>query len=153
LYHKPDYSIRFVLICVCLGLLAVQGNGQSVTVKSAAEDLLSVKQLADSSLADYSFCVRPLQNTGQIAAVLQKEDFNYFAPPLVSSRLLKINLLPVSWTQQYNSHHPFGWNDGVMIPAKGYQTMISAGVYAKVGPLSVRVCNCNRNWYMRLSAV
>jgi hypothetical protein len=84
LYHKLDYSIRFVLICVCLGLLAVQGNGQSVTVKSAAEDLLSIEQLTDSSLADYSFCVRPLQNTGEIAAALQKEDFNYYAPPLVS---------------------------------------------------------------------
>jgi len=139
LRQKLYNMIRWILFFSCLCLLVVKGNGQSVAVKSAAEDVLSVKQLTDTSLADYSFCVRPLQNTGQIAAALQKEDFNYFAPPLVSSRLFKINLLPVSWTQQFNSHHPFGWNDGVMIPAKGYQTMITAGVYAKVGPLSVQL--------------
>lgn len=131
--------IRLVLFCSCLVLLVLRGDAQSVTVRSAAEDLLSVKQLTDTSLADYSFCVRPLQNTGVIAAALQKENFTYYAPPLVFSHLLKINLLPVTWTQQFNSHHPFGWNDGALIPAKGYQTQFTAGVYTKVGPLSVQL--------------
>jgi hypothetical protein len=119
--------------------MVLQSNAQSVTVKSFAEDWLSVKQLTDSSLSDYSFCVRPLQNTGQIAAVSQKEDFHYYTSPLVSSRFLKVSLLPVSWIQQFNSHHPFGWNDGVLIPAKGYQTMVSTGVFAKAGPLTVQI--------------
>jgi hypothetical protein len=30
-------------------------------------------------------------------------------------------------------------NDGAMIPAKGYQTMVSAGFFAKIGPLSVQM--------------
>jgi hypothetical protein len=29
-------------------------------------------------------------------------------------------------------------NDGLMIPAKGFQTLLSAGVYAKLGPLSIQ---------------
>lgn len=48
-------------------------------------------------------------------------------------------ILPLTWQQQYNSDHPYGWNDGAMIPAKGYQTMISGGFYAKFGPLSVQL--------------
>ena len=48
-------------------------------------------------------------------------------------------LLPVSLWQQFNTHHPYGWNDGAMIPAKGYQTQLSFGVYAKLGPLSVQL--------------
>ena len=48
-------------------------------------------------------------------------------------------ILPVSWQQQFNSHHPYGWNDGAMIPAKGYQTTLTAGFFVKFGPLSVQL--------------
>jgi len=48
-------------------------------------------------------------------------------------------ILPFSWQQQVNSHHPYGWNDGAMIPAKGYQTLISGGLFAKFGPLSIQL--------------
>ncbi|HYK77863.1 MAG TPA: capsule assembly Wzi family protein [Daejeonella sp.] len=51
----------------------------------------------------------------------------------------KLQILPFSWQSQYNSHHPYGWNDGSMIPAKGYQTQVSAGIYAQWGPLSVQL--------------
>ena len=50
-----------------------------------------------------------------------------------------IGLLPLTWNQQYNSKVPYGWNDGAMIPARGYQTLVSGGVYAKVGPLSFQL--------------
>jgi len=50
-----------------------------------------------------------------------------------------IRLLPVTWLQQYNSDHPEGINDGAMIPAMGYQTLISLGVYAQYGPLSIQL--------------
>lgn len=51
----------------------------------------------------------------------------------------KFDLLPITWQQQYNSHHPEGINDGSMIPSRGYQTLISAGVFAKYGPLSIQL--------------
>ncbi len=50
-----------------------------------------------------------------------------------------IKLLPVTWIQQYNSLHPVGINDGAMIPARGYQTLFSAGIYAQYGPLSIQL--------------
>ncbi len=48
-------------------------------------------------------------------------------------------LLPVTFTQQFNTHHPYGWNDGSMIPAKGYQTLVSTGVYASLGMLEIQL--------------
>lgn len=51
----------------------------------------------------------------------------------------QVRVLPVIWQNQITSHHPYGFNDGAMVPAKGYQTMISAGIYAKYGPLSVQL--------------
>lgn len=50
-----------------------------------------------------------------------------------------LQILPVTWQNQVNTHHPYGWNDGAMIPARGYQTMLSAGFYLKYGPLSIQL--------------
>ncbi len=52
---------------------------------------------------------------------------------------LNIKALPITLTQQYNTFAPYGWNDGAMIPAKGYQTYLSAGMYAQYGILSMQL--------------
>ncbi len=51
----------------------------------------------------------------------------------------KVQLLPVVWKNQYNSLHPAGFNDGVMVPARGYQTVFSAGVFIKYRFLSIQL--------------
>lgn len=48
-------------------------------------------------------------------------------------------LLPISLKQQYNTHHPYGWNDGSMIQARGYQAQLSFGFYSRIGPLSMQI--------------
>ncbi len=48
-------------------------------------------------------------------------------------------LLPTVLSTKFNSHHPYGWDDGGMIAAKGLQTSISTGIYASYGPLSIQV--------------
>ncbi len=50
-----------------------------------------------------------------------------------------VQLLPVTWQQQYNSLHPQGLSDGAMIPSRGYETLFSAGVYFKYGPLNIQL--------------
>jgi hypothetical protein len=50
-----------------------------------------------------------------------------------------IKILPFDWIQQYNSKTPFIENDAAMIPAVGYQTLFSAGVYLKCGILSIQL--------------
>ncbi len=50
-----------------------------------------------------------------------------------------VQLLPVTWQQQYNSLHPQGLNDGAMVPSRGYETVFSAGIYAKYKFLSIQL--------------
>lgn len=52
---------------------------------------------------------------------------------------LNIKILPITLTQQYNTFVAYGWNDGSMIPAKGYQSLLSAGLFAEYGILSVQL--------------
>ncbi len=56
-----------------------------------------------------------------------------------SNKGLYVRLMPVSLTQQYNSKHPYGWNDGAMIAARGYQTMVTAGVFLQYKFLSIQL--------------
>ena len=48
-------------------------------------------------------------------------------------------LLPVTLTTQYNSHHPYGYNDGSFIPASGLQTQLSFGVALRAGPVQLNL--------------
>jgi hypothetical protein len=88
-----------------------------------------------------SFCVRPVYNTNIFS--VDSISNNHFAQKL--NRLDSVQsskrciLLPVQLNQQYNSHHPYGWNDGSMIPAKGYQTQLSFGVFVNKGILSLQL--------------
>src|SRR5690606_22939830 len=47
-------------------------------------------------------------------------------------------LQPVVWNQQINTGYPYGWNDGSLIPARGYQTQVSAGFFASYKFLSLQ---------------
>jgi hypothetical protein len=48
-------------------------------------------------------------------------------------------VLPISVTTQYNSHHPYGYNDGSFIPASRLQTQFSFGVALKLGPINLNL--------------
>jgi len=47
-------------------------------------------------------------------------------------------VLPQTVIMAYKRPVPISMNDGAMIPAKGFQTLYTGGVYAKLGPLSIR---------------
>lgn len=40
----------------------------------------------------------------------------------------KLTKLPVVFSAQYVSHHPYDWNDGSLLPAKGLQVSLSTGI-------------------------
>lgn len=42
-----------------------------------------------------------------------------------------LRMLPVLLRTRYNQHHPYGWNDGAMVPSKGFQWLLSGGVYGR----------------------
>jgi hypothetical protein len=49
----------------------------------------------------------------------------------------KFSILPIQLNTVYNSHHPYSWGDGAILPAKGIQTLLSAGFFVKWGILRI----------------
>lgn len=58
---------------------------------------------------------------------------------LLKKSSIKLSWLPFSTTQQVSTHHPYSWNDGAMIPAAGYQTMLSGGISLEAGRFSIQL--------------
>ncbi|WP_423147450.1 capsule assembly Wzi family protein [Rubrolithibacter danxiaensis] len=112
------------------------------------EDVYRRAQLNGDIDSTLSFTIRPIfpvsslksNNTFDPDSTLQRERWIEFSGLLQSSKnTFRFQILPLIWQQEYNSSHPYGWNDGMMVPSKGYQTMISGGVFVKAGPLSIQL--------------
>jgi len=144
---KIYYSILTVVICS--GLNLTQTLAQSLPVGTPVlEDYYRRKQLLGELDSTVSFTSRPLfpteafkvHNAFDPDSSLRKEGWLKFDGPLsFANGKGKFQILPFSWQQQFNSHHPYGWNDGAMIPARGYQSLITGGFFAKIGPLSIQL--------------
>jgi len=107
----------------------------------ALEERYRREQLLGRLDSTISFAIRPLhQNALQIRNIYDPDSI------LVPDRSILsfsggegiVQLMPVVWQNQYTSTYPYGWNDGAMIPARGPQTMFSAGVYASYKFISVQ---------------
>jgi hypothetical protein len=116
-------------------------RAQSLSVGTPVlEDYYRRAQLLGGVDSVLSFAVRPLLSN------IELKTKNIFDPDstlkggvfLFGGKHGVFKILPITWLQQFNSDHPYGWNDGAMIPARGYQTMVSGGFYLKYGPLSIQ---------------
>lgn len=124
-------------------------KAQSVPVGTVGiEDYYRRQQLLGKLDSSVSFSIRPLfpaaafkvKNVFDPDSTLSTDGyFKSSGPVRFAKGLGEFQILPFSWQQQYNSNHPYGWNDGAMIPARGYQTMLSGGFFAKFGPLSIQL--------------
>jgi len=118
---QKDLKILFLIAAWSIPLF---GFGQTLPVGTAVlEEAYRRGQLTGQNDSTVSFCIRPL--------------FPDTAFPKGKPFLYKI--LPVSLLTQYTTHHPYSMNDGAMIPARGFETMASVGVFAKIGPLSIQL--------------
>jgi len=104
-------------------------------------------QLLGKVDSNISFTSRPLFSGPSLKthdvydpdSTLKNDNWVSAGPISFAKGLGTFQILPLSWQQQFNSDHPYGWNDGPMIPAKGYQTMLSGGFFVKFGPLSIQL--------------
>lgn len=119
-------------------------NAQSIPVGAPVlDDYYRRMQLLSKVDTNLSFTIRPLfpgssSSVYDPDSTLKHDHWISPGPYLFAKGLGSIQILPVTWQQQFNSDHPYGWNDEAMIPAKGYQTMISGGFFIKFGPLSIQ---------------
>ena len=118
---------------------------QSIQVGSLSDEVARTMQLMGKLDSSISFTVRPLQTNFIISnpCIYSFVDSNISRSIGQSRQFLNrkgsFYFLPISLVQQFNSHHPYGWNDGSMIAANGYQALIAGGIYSTIGPLSVQL--------------
>ncbi|MGB4774733.1 MAG: capsule assembly Wzi family protein [Daejeonella sp.] len=145
-YH-PIKVVFFILVLCLLNITAL--TAQSLPVGTfGLEDYYRREQLMGKVDSNISFTIRPLN-----FSLMNKFPEGYSTEDTLHKKILlisgptswkssdgKINtqLLPFNLQLQFNSHHPYGWNDGALIPARGLQTLICGGFYTTYGPLSIQ---------------
>lgn len=140
---------RIVLICLIFFLLLPSANfSQSLPVGFAGlEDYYRRAQLLGEIDSTFSFTARPFFPRKALSLP------DTFDPDgsLVENRLTNgkgsitfmkgkgfLQVLPLNIQVAYKRPAPISMNDGAMIPAKGFQTLYSGGLYTEIGPLSIR---------------
>ena len=110
--------------------------------ESYLSDFLRTSQLLGDFKSDVSFTLKPF-DIGKNGLEINKKIFDTekYAPTALSflKENGKIKILPIDYNIEFNSHHPYNRNNGSMIPNRGYQHIISAGIYAEIGPLSIQL--------------
>ncbi len=83
----------------------------------------------EQSLTIRPFILTPKLGYDSLLSIIDPEFENH--GHLVEKKHSDIQLLPINFLQKYNSHHPYGWNDGPLSFSKGYQYVASGGVYMR----------------------
>jgi hypothetical protein len=140
---------RYFLFFVLLLSFAVKVLGQALSADfDVLEDYYRRQQLLGNLESHHSFVAYPLfpVNAFESEHPFSPDDkmkafskLNFGSSWQLKSEKFKIGLLPMQWVNQYNSHHPEEWNDGSMIPATGYQTLVSAGFFVDIPFLSIKI--------------
>jgi hypothetical protein len=135
---KLSVKSLFILLISVSPFSHVQSQASGLQAFEEAARSLQRYGKADSLL---SFCIRPIYPVLVSDSIAELYGYPYRIRPNDSLGISshRFVLLPIVWQQQYNTHHPYGWNDGSMIPAKGYQSQVSFGFHLKKGLISLQL--------------
>lgn len=144
--NKKHIDKLSLMILLCL--LNFISIGQSIIVGDIlSEDYLRRSQISGNAKLTHSLMIRPIIQPDSAfwndsISMLQLDTLNGWHRGKFSytffNKKISFGLLPLTITQQYNSRNPYGWNDGAMIPSKGFQILASPGFYFKAGILSLQ---------------
>jgi hypothetical protein len=100
------------------------------------EEQIRNLQLLNKFDSSASFLNRPIYTTqlttfDKLLSTIDSK-LKYQSPQIQTWRL-NLKLLPVSITQKMNTNRPYGWNDQTLGLTKGYQSLLTTGVYANLG--------------------
>ena len=109
--------------------------GQNINLNNDFNNqLIRYSVLANQIDTELSLNVRPL-NFNSFSEFLEKQHKTILRNP---SNTIQIKTLGIDYFIEYNSHHPYNRNNGTMIPNRGYQHIISPGIFIKTGPLTIQ---------------
>lgn len=132
---------RFFNLLLFISIFVIKLKAQTFPVGQLDLDVaVRNLQLMGKITNKQSFLVRPIYNgaTDSFYQLIDSSSNIGFKKIRFKDGKNGLTILPLVWTSKYNSHHPYGWNDDIMIPANGYQSNISTGVHFKFGPLTAQ---------------
>ena len=117
-----------------LFLISSVAFSQNINVNNNFEyDYLRSSILNGEINTNLSLNIRPLNQNAFPESLFK----NYKHIYKNKSKSIEIKSLGIDYFIEFNSHHPYNRNNGTMIPNRGYQHIISPGIFFKVGPLSI----------------
>lgn len=127
-------SFKLVVKHVLLVLIFLNNaKAQSLPLTDlSGYELLRIRQLENNAGLNLSFIIRPLDQA-HISDSIVKDSSSR------SKQEFEIRILPLILLNQVNSRAPYNTNDGLMIPAKGYQLYASGGVFMKFKIFSIQL--------------
>ena len=127
-----------IISILFVALLKSSTTAQDVPVGfPVVEDYIRRQQVIKDDNGSKSFVMRPL--VGRFSKLVTNTDSLQFVKPVLEGSFYKLSLLPLQQRIDYNSHHPYGWNNDAMANSRGIQSLTSFGFYGKLGPLSIQV--------------
>jgi hypothetical protein len=146
---RPSASKIRVLAFLVFGLvISIPLFAQTIPVGTPVlDEYLRREQLLGNIDSASSWMIRPLypvnafgvKNGFDLDDSVVDFDLSFFHRKFGKAGKGKFLTLPAVYKAQYNSTYAFGGNDGAMIPNRGFQQIISAGVYAEYGNFSLQV--------------
>ncbi len=107
-------------------------NSQNLNVNNDFfYEMLRSKILDNNLETTYSFNIKPVNSE------YLNTDFNFNSIYESKNGKIKIKSLGLDYFTEFNSSRPYNRNNGTMIPNRGYQHILSPGIYVKLGPLSI----------------
>jgi hypothetical protein len=119
-------------------LVYINSFGQTINLNEQhLESYLRNLQLLGEIDSDFSFTLRPLF-LGVDGININDTDNLLINFKNDSKSKINFKILPIDFSVNYNSHHPYNRNNGSMVPAKGFQQLFSSGAFIELGPLSIQ---------------
>lgn len=116
-------------------------SAQSLVIGSFGDQYLRTLQLQGKIPMNNALTSRPffIAEPKQFDSLFKLIDTSFH--PAESKRISFIDFrpLPASIAFKYNTNYPFGWNENGFLTARGVQTRVSAGFFAKAGPLTIQL--------------
>ena len=112
-------------------LISITLNSQNINLNNDfLYENLRTKVLNGDLKTKYSFNIRPL-NSDEIF-----DEFKFISKN--KSKSVTLKFLGIDFFTEYNSNYPYKRNNGSMLPNRGYQHIISPGIFFNIGPLSIK---------------
>lgn len=135
---------RFLSINIFL-VFVLNEYSHSQTIPSGfpvLEDVARRKSLLDMEFTDHSFALKPIKiSLNQVLEPFNKRTkFDRDSVKVsLEKKSLDFKFLPVLSTTVFNSNRPFGWGNSSLLNGAGFQNLISAGFFLKLGFLEIQL--------------